>query len=193
MHVTEFNEDGGEKKKHELPYKYSMMLPAFRGVPATRGIEGLSNPRGFIIVDKYQRNPKYNNVFAVGVCIAIPPQEQTPVPVGVPKTGYMIESMVTAAVENIRDMIQGRDPHKIPTWSALCLADFGDKGAAFVAQPQIPPRNINWSSEGVWVHYAKVAFEKYFLRKMRKGTTEPFYEKYVLGMMNIKKIKTPAE
>lgn len=193
MHVTEFNEDGSEKKKHELPFKYSMMLPAFRGVPATRGIEGLNNPRGFIIVDKHQRNPKYPNIFGVGVCIAIAPQEQTPVPVGVPKTGYMIESMVTAAIENIHDLLHNKPPHQIPTWSALCLADFGDKGAAFVAQPQIPPRNVNWSAEGVWVHYAKVAFEKYFMRKMRKGTTEPFYEKYVLGMMNIKKIKSPAE
>ncbi|MGD9783440.1 MAG: NAD(P)/FAD-dependent oxidoreductase [Hyphomicrobiaceae bacterium] len=193
MFVTEFNDDGTEKKKHELPFKYSMMLPAFRGVPATRGVEGLNNPRGFILVDKYQRNSKYKNVFAVGVCIAIPPLEATPVPVGVPKTGYMIESMVTAAVENIADLIAGKDPHKIPTWSALCLADFGDKGAAFVAQPQIPPRNVNWSAEGVWVHYAKVAFEKYFLRKMRKGTTEPFYEKYVLGMLNINKLKSPAE
>jgi sulfide:quinone oxidoreductase len=193
MHVTEHNEDGSEKTKHELPFKYSMMLPAFRGVPATRGIEGLNNPRGFIIVDKHQRNPKYQNIFGVGVCIAIAPQEKTPVPVGVPKTGYMIESMVTAAVENIHDLLHGKPPHQIATWSALCLADFGDKGAAFVAQPQIPPRNINWTAEGVWVHYAKVAFEKYFMRKMRKGTTEPFYEKYVLGMMNIKKIKTPAE
>ena len=193
MYVTEHNEDGSEKKKHELPFKYSMMLPAFRGVPATRGIEGLNNPRGFIIVDKHQRNPKYTNIFGVGVCIAIAPLEQTAVPVGVPKTGYMIESMVTAAVENIHDLIHGKEPHVVPTWSALCLADFGDKGAAFVAQPQIPPRNVNWSAEGVWVHYAKVAFEKYFLRKMRKGTTEPFYEKYVLGMMNIKKLKQPAE
>ncbi len=193
MLVTEFNDDGSEKKKHELPFKYSMMLPAFRGVPATRGVEGLGNPRGFILVDKFQRNPKFKNVFAVGVCIAIPPLEQTAVPVGVPKTGYMIESMVTAAVENISDLLAGKEPHKVPTWSALCLADFGDKGAAFVAQPQIPPRNVNWSAEGVWVHYAKIAFEKYFLRKMRKGTTEPFYERYVLGMMNITKLKSPAE
>ena len=193
MHVTEHNEDGSEKQKHEIPFKYSMMLPAFRGVPATRGHEGLTNPRGFIIVDKYQRNSKYPNIFGVGVCIAIAPLEKTPVAVGVPKTGYMIESMVTAAVENIHDLMHGKEPHVIPTWSALCLADFGDKGAAFVAQPQIPPRNINWSAEGMWVHYAKIAFEKYFIRKMRKGNTEPFYEKYVLGMMNIKKLKAPAE
>ena len=37
-----------------------------------------------------------------GVCVAIPPVEQTPVPTGAPKTGYMIESMVSAAVHNIK-------------------------------------------------------------------------------------------
>ena len=55
------------------------------------------------------------------------------------------------------------------TWNAVCLADFGDTGVAFVALPQIPPRNVNWFTEGKWVHLAKVAFEKYFIRKMKKG------------------------
>ncbi len=57
------------------------------------------------------------------------------------------------------------------------------------ALPQIPPRNVNWFKEGKWVHYAKVVFEKCFIRKMKKGLTEPFYEKYVLGAMGIKKLK----
>ena len=55
------------KKAHELPFKFSMMIPAFRGIAAVRGIDGLANPRGFIVVDKHQRNPKYRNVFGVGV------------------------------------------------------------------------------------------------------------------------------
>ena len=58
-----------------------------------------------------------------------------------------------------------------------------------MALPQIPPRNVNWFAEGKWVHFAKVAFEKYFLRKMKKGTTEPLYEKIVLSAMGIKKLK----
>lgn len=192
MLVTELNEDGNEKKKHELPFKYSMMLPAFRGIAATRGIEGLTNPRGFIIVDKHQRNQRFPNIFSVGVCIAIPPLEQTPVPVGVPKTGYMIESMVTAAVENIAAVLKGKEPHTEPTLNALCLADFGDKGVVFLAKPQIPPRNVNWSSEGRWVHLAKIAFEKYFMRKVRKGQTEPFYEKYALALFRVGKLKLPG-
>jgi len=77
----------------------------------------------------------------------------------------------------------------VPTWNAVCLADFGDSGVAFVAQPQIPPRNVNWSSSGKWVHTAKVGFEKYFLHKMRSGHSEPFYEKLALQALGIDKLK----
>jgi sulfide:quinone oxidoreductase len=189
MFVAEHNEDGTVKKEHELPFKYSMMLPAFKGIDAVFGIDGLTNPRGFISIDAYQRNPKYNNIYGVGVCVAIPPVEATPVPTGAPKTGYMIETMVRATAHNIRAVMDGKEPDQKATWNAICLADFGDTGAAFVALPQIPPRNVNWFKEGKWVHLAKIAFEKYFLRKMKKGTTEPLYEKYVLGVMGLKKLK----
>jgi sulfide:quinone oxidoreductase len=188
-HVTELDENGAEKRKHELPFKYSMMLPAFKGVDAVSGIAGFTNPRGFILVDEFQRNPKHQNVYAVGVCVAIPPVEQTPVPTGAPKTGYMIESMVTAAVHNIRDAVAGKQPSHRATWNAVCLADFGDTGVAFVALPQMPPRNLNWSSQGKWVHLAKVAFEKYFIRKMKRGTSEPLFEKLVMTALGIGKLK----
>jgi sulfide:quinone oxidoreductase len=59
MYVTEHNEDGTPKKEHVLDFKYSMMLPAFKGIDAVFGIEGLTNPRGFILIDEHQRNPKY--------------------------------------------------------------------------------------------------------------------------------------
>ncbi len=192
IHVTEVDEDGKPKKAHELPFKFSMMLPAFRGIAAVRGIDGLVNPRGFVIVDKHQRNPKFANVFGIGVCIAIAPVEQTPVPVGVPKTGFMIESMVTATALNIGDLVRGKAATHEATLNAICLADFGDSGVAFVAMPQNPPRNVNWASSGRWVHVAKVAFEKYFLHKVRAGTTEPYYEKAVMKFLDIGKIKRPA-
>jgi sulfide:quinone oxidoreductase len=190
MHVTEVNEDGSNKKEHELAFDYSMMLPAFRGIDALSGIEGLGNPRDFVIVDKYQRSPTYPDVFSVGVCIAIPPYEPTPIPVGVPKTGFMIESMVRATALNIVELMAGGEPTHEPTWNALCLADFGDTGIAFVAQPQIPPRNINWSSDGKWVHLAKIAFEKYFLRKVKKGSTEPVFEKLFFRTISLHKTKS---
>ena len=189
MTVEEIGEDGQVKKTVELPFGYAMMLPAFRGVAALRGIEGLTNPRGFVIVDKKQRNPKFPNVFGVGVCVAIPPVGPTPVPVGVPKTGFMIESMVTATAKNIGALLRGEEPAAEATWNAVCFADFGDGGVAFVAEPQIPPRNLNWSSQGKWVHYAKIAFEKYFLRKIRRGESEPFYERWVMEGLGIRRLK----
>ncbi|NCO88058.1 MAG: FAD-dependent oxidoreductase [Rhodobacterales bacterium] len=189
MTVEEIAEDGSVKATKDLPFGYAMMLPAFRGIAPVSGIAGLSNPRGFTIVDRHQRNPTFPNVFAVGVCVAIPPMGPTAVPCGVPKTGFMIESMVTATAHNIGALVRGKEPDEVGTWNAICLADFGDGGIAFVAQPQIPPRNVNWSSSGKWVHMAKIGFEKYFIRKLRKGTSEPFYESLALKVMGIDKLK----
>jgi sulfide:quinone oxidoreductase len=190
MDVSEISEDGSVKVRHELPFSYSMMLPAFRGVEAVRHTDGLANPRGFVVVDKYQRNPTFKNIFGLGVCIAIAPTGKTAVPVGVPKTGFMIESMVTAIAHNIVELLQGREPSHEAAWNAICLADFGDGGVAFFAQPQIPPRNVSWSASGKWVHAAKVGFEKYFLAKIRQGTSQPFYERFLLTLIGAEKLKS---
>jgi len=189
MSVEEVAEDGAVRATHDLPFAYSMMLPAFRGVSAVAGIEGLTNPRGFVLADSHQRNPTYRNVFSLGVCVAIPPVGKTAVPVGVPKTGFMIESMVTAIAENLRQMLDGQEPTHEATWNAICLADFGDGGVAFIAQPQIPPRNLNWAAEGGWVHLAKVGFEKYFVGKIKRGESAPFYEKLALDLIGARKLK----
>lgn len=191
--VSEIADDGSVRQAHEIPFVYTMMLPAFRGVAAVRNIEGLTNPRGFILADKYQRNPTFKDVFSIGVCVAIPAVGKTPVPVGVPKTGFMIESMVTATAQNIASLVAGREPAAVPTWNAVCLADFGDGGVAFVAQPQIPPRNVNWSGSGKWVHAAKIGFEKYFLHKIRTGTAEPFYERLALQVLGIDKLRAVTQ
>ncbi len=189
MLVSEHNEKGEVVKEHELPFKFSMMLPSFKGVDAVAAVEGLCNPRGFVIIDEHQRSKKYRNIFSAGVCVAIPPVEVTPVPTGAPKTGFMIETMVTAIAHNIRDELAGKPATESGTWNAICLADMGDTGAAFVAIPQIGPRNVNWFKKGKWVHLAKIAFEKYFIRKMKKGTSEPIYEKYILSKIGIERLK----
>ena len=77
-------------------------------------------------------------------------------------------------------LLRAESPDSEATWNAVCLADFGDGGVAFVAEPQTPPRNVNWASKWRWVHHAKVAFEKYFLHKMRTGKSETRYERYIM-------------
>jgi sulfide:quinone oxidoreductase len=50
---------------------------------------------------------------------------------------------------------------------AKWLSDMGDTGAAYLSEPQVPLRDINWMRQGRWVHQAKVDFEKYFVNKIR--------------------------
>jgi len=185
LFVTELDDLGNLRKEHELGFKLSMMLPAFKGVDAVAAVPNLCNPRGFVIIDEFQRSKAYRNIFSAGVCVAIPPVEVTPVATGTPKTGYMIESMVGAIAHNIADELAGKPAEAKGPWNAICLADMGDTGAAFVALPQIPPRNVNWFKKGKWVHLAKIGFEKYFIRKMKTGNSEPVYEKYVLKALGI--------
>jgi len=50
---------------------------------------------------------------------------------------------------------------------------------------------VTWAKVGKWVHLGKVAFEKYFLRKVRTGSVTPVNEKYVLktlGIVSLKKV-----
>ncbi len=185
VNFEELNRKGDVEFEHALPFNLAMFLPPFKGSPAVAAVPELCNPKGFVITDEYQCNPKYRDIFAAGVCVAIPPLEATPVPVGAPKTGFMIESMTTAIVENIVSRECGDEMSTKPSLNALCLADMGDKGAAFVALPQNPPRNTNWTSMGKWVHIAKIAFEKYFMYKVKNGTSEPIYEKYMLKAAGI--------
>ena len=185
LFTTEVDAAGNVVKEHEVGFKLAMMLPAFKGVDPVAAVAGLCNPRGFVLIDENQRSKAFRNIFSAGVCVAIPPVEVTPVPSGAPKTGYMIETMVTAIVQNIAAELADQPATAKATWNAICLADMGDTGAAFVALPQIPPRNVNWFKKGKWVHLAKIAFEKYFLSKMKSGNPEPVYEKYVLKALGI--------
>jgi sulfide:quinone oxidoreductase len=188
--TTELDAHGQPVKEHVVPFKLAMMLPAFKGIDPVAAVPELCNPRGFVLIDEHQRSKKYRNIYSAGVCVAIPPVEATPVPTGAPKTGYMIETMVTAIVHNIAADLAGQPATARATWNAICLADMGDTGAAFVALPQIPPRNVNWFKKGKWVHLAKIAFEKYFLSKMKSGNTEPVYEKYVLKALGIERLSS---
>lgn len=189
VQVVPHDDAGQPLAGRTLPFKYAMVLPAFRGVPAVAALKDACNPRGFVKIDAHQRSTAYRNVWSAGVCVAIPPVEATPVPVGAPKTGYMIESMVSAICENLAAELRGEAGQAQGTWNAICLADFGDSGAAFVALPQIPPRNTTWAARGKWVHLAKIAFEKYFLRKVRTGSIAPVYETYVLKALGILSLK----
>jgi sulfide:quinone oxidoreductase len=52
-----------------------MLLPAFKGVDTVANLAnvapGFVNPRGFVMVNDYQQSPVKDNIFSVGVNIAM--------------------------------------------------------------------------------------------------------------------------
>jgi sulfide:quinone oxidoreductase len=153
---------GGAK----IPFKLAMIAPPFRGVPA---VAPLGNPRGFIPVDKNYRHTKYKNIFAIGVAIAIAPPEVTPVPTGVPKTGFMTVKMAKTAAATIASDVTGKTPPVAEELGVICLMDMGNTAAIMKAYPILPPRQSSYMKKTIWVKWLKVRFERYFLWKMKRG------------------------
>lgn len=150
----------------KLPFKMAMIAPPFKGVPA---VASLGNPRGFIPADKNYRHPKHTKIFTIGVAMAIAPPEATPVPTGVPKTGFMTVKMAKTAAATIYADIKGSTPPPMDELSVVCLMDMGNTAALMKASPVLPPRQNSYTKKGVWAKWMKVGFEKYFLWKMKNG------------------------
>jgi sulfide:quinone oxidoreductase len=167
LHVEELDAAGQVKQTHALPFAYSVFWPAFGGVPGVRNARGLVNERGLVVVDEYLRNPDYPNVFALGACIAQPVVEKTPVAVGAPESVYSITKACEIVVQNILALAGDAPLVSYVPQRAKWLTDMGTSGAAYLSEPQVPLRDINWMRQGRWVHQAKVDFEKYFVNKVR--------------------------
>jgi hypothetical protein len=102
-------ERGRKVRRRMTPFGYSMILPAFRGIKAVRH-RGADQPARLHPGGQAPAQPNFKNVYSLGVCVAIPPIGPTPVPVGVPKTGFMIESMVTAVATTSPPRSTGASP-----------------------------------------------------------------------------------
>ena len=94
------------------------------------------------------RSKKYRNIFSVGVCVAIPPVEPTPVATGAPQDGLHDRDhghghLATTSPTN---WLASRQTAK-GTWNAICLADMVTT-ARLVALPQIPLRKRQLVQEG---------------------------------------------
>jgi sulfide:quinone oxidoreductase len=166
--------DGGRV----LPFAYSMIVPPFAGVDAVRESAGLANQAGFVPIDERFRHPEQADVYAAGVATAIAPPEPTPVPAGVPKTGQMSESMAKVAAHNIAADIGGGAHEEMPLadLSAICVLDAGNNGIVFKADhvlshgvhagDDLPSARV---MAGPQAHWAKLAFERYFLASRKRG------------------------
>lgn len=154
-----------------LPFAFAMLAPSFLGAAAVRECQDITNPSGFVEVNDFYQTTKYPEVYAAGVAVAIKPPGQTDVPCGVPKTGYLSEEMAKVVVHNIvADMHEspkvGLPPGAI---DAKCVLDAGNNGIIMLADHFLEPREHAWLIPGPEAHWAKLAFEKYFLATHRRG------------------------
>ncbi|MGD1899452.1 MAG: NAD(P)/FAD-dependent oxidoreductase [Phormidesmis sp.] len=182
------------------PFKYAMILPAFRGASFIREVPGLADEQGFIPILPTQRHPDFPEIYTAGVSTKIAQPDKTQVPIGLPKSGQMAEAMATAVAHNIAvDLGAIQDSLKVPTLEALCFAEFGETGIAYVAAPVLPhpktgERKRSYAVRGLWVVWVKAAFEEYFMVKIRAGVGLPWFEKLGLKtLFGLKMLKSLSE
>lgn len=180
-----------------LPFQYSMLLPPFRGASFLRSAKGLTDEKGFVPILPTYQHPDFPSIYSLGVVVQLTPREQTPVATGVPKTGQMTEAMGMAVAHNIaRELGVIQAAPVTPTLEAICMADFGNTGIIFIAAAVLPElatgkRRRAFATRGCWVSWLKIAFEKFFLTKMRLGMSVPWFERWgvrVLGLSLVEPI-----
>jgi sulfide:quinone oxidoreductase len=166
-----------------------MILPAFRGVQFIREIPGFANSRGFISILPTCQHCEHDSIYALGVSVHLEQPDKTPIPIGLPKSGQMAEAMATAVAHNIAVKLDAiKSSLMVPTLEALCFAEFGNTGIAYIAAPVIPDsktgkRRYSYAVRGRWVKWVKTAFEEYFMTKMRWGLGMPWFEKLGLKIL----------
>lgn len=148
--------------------RFSLIIPPLAGVKAVSDSAGLGNPKGFVPVDEHYRHKEIPNTYAVGVAVALPPVEETPVPVNFPKTGHMTEQMAKIGAHNLAADILGGQKLKRDLFSA-CILDTGDRAVYIMADPIRPPRNVAKLKGGKRWLWAKKLFAHYYLWKTRRG------------------------
>jgi sulfide:quinone oxidoreductase len=187
----------------QFPFKYSMILPSFRGIKFLWEVPGLTNEKGFIPVLPSQRHPDFPSIYALGVSVHLEQPDKTLVPIGLPKSGQMTEAMGVAVAHNIAVELGAiKAPLTAPTLEALCFAEYGNTGIAYIAAPVLPDpvtgeRRYSYAMRGSWVNWVKAAFEEYFLLKMRWGLGMPWFEKLGLrllfGLSMLQSLQTSEE
>jgi len=155
-----------------IDFSYAMIVPPFIGQEVIRAATEIADEKGYVQVRDTYQSLSHDEVYAVGIAAAVDVPWQTPVPVGVPKTGFPTERMAHVAASNIAAQIRGEEPIRQQAFGdmpAVCVMDAGNNGVIILADKMLPPRKHGLLIPGPQAHAMKLAFEKYFLWKARHG------------------------
>lgn len=157
-----------------LPFKMSMIMPPFEGADVVKNSEGVGDAKGFIPCKDNYQHQQFDNIFAAGLAVQVlAPFSGTPVPFGVPKTGYPSDTQGKIVASNIASLVSGDKKKlkempfgKIP---AICIMDAGCKEVYLVSNHLFKPRLFELLIPNVFHHPGKLLLEKYMLTKNRLG------------------------
>ena len=155
-----------------LPFRYAMLMPPLVGVDVVRRCTDIVDERGFVRVDATYRTIAHPEVFAAGAAVSLESSTTTATPCGVPKTGHAAEAMgrivaqnVARALDPTRGALVERPPSSIP---AKAVIDSG-RGGLIIGSSAREPSESLWVLGGPEAHWAKLAFEKWFLATRKHG------------------------
>lgn len=151
--------EGGER----VPYDLLLGVPPHRA-PAVARESGLAAESGFLPVDRATLATTAEGVYAIGDVTAVPLAGGK----FLPKAGVFAHAQAEVVARRIVAELRGRAPAAVFEGRGSCFVEMGDGVAAYATGdfyaeggPQMRLRR-----PGRHWHLAKVAFEKYWLRRL---------------------------
>jgi len=149
---------GGEP----VPYDLVLGVPPHR-VPEAMRRSGLTADSGFVPVDPHTLATAAEGVFAIG--------DVTQIPIAggkfLPKAGVFAEAEAEAVAGRVQRELAGQEPSAVFDGKGSCFVEMGDGVAAFATGDFYAEEGakVRLRRPGRRWHLAKVAFERYWLRR----------------------------
>ncbi len=146
-----------------IPYGFSLILPPYKGAEFIFSSKDLNHQNGLITVNPFLQSVQWENIYVVGDANLLPNQQ-------IMKNGRAAELQGQVAAENIFLRLKGKSQNKEYEDSLLGVMELGTDGGMFVIRyPHSISSSsvIEWAMDGTIPHLMKMAFEKYYLWKLR--------------------------
>ncbi len=146
-----------------LESAFSMIIPQFVGVNAVKTTRRLGDVRGLIDVNEEFSHPVFPNVYAAGGAVHIPQLDETPVPLGVPRTHSSSEIMAKAVAYNVASAIEGgvRISVTTPRIYEYCRSDMDYLGLMLFSDKAKEKASLDFIAKGSQEKWANLEMKKY--------------------------------